>query len=76
MDQLIDEVRSFASAAGVSPATVVQRAGCGNGSTWAKWISGVGSPTLRIVDRLRAYMANASEQASDAGASEHDEGAA
>lgn len=53
----MDDVRAYAAQLGVMPTTVVQRAKCGGGGTWAAWESGTSSPTLHTVDRLRAYMA-------------------
>ncbi|MCD9148498.1 helix-turn-helix domain-containing protein [Pseudophaeobacter flagellatus] len=51
------DVRAYAAQFGITPSTVIQKAGVGGGGTWAKWESGDGSPTLRTVDRLRAYIA-------------------
>ncbi len=51
------DVRAYAAQFGITPSTVIQKARVGGGGTWAKWESGDSSPTLRTVDRLRAYLA-------------------
>lgn len=56
MEQFLADVRAYAAACGLEPGTVVQRAGGVSGSSWGKWESGDGSPTLRTADRIRAYM--------------------
>jgi transcriptional regulator with XRE-family HTH domain len=58
MKQFMEEIRAYAARLGISPSTVIQKAGVGGGGTWSKWESGEGSPTLRTVDRLRRYMAD------------------
>lgn len=55
MEQLMAEVRAYANALGIKPSTVVQNAGCGNGTTWGKWQSG-SSCAMRTAEKLRAYM--------------------
>lgn len=57
MEQFIADIRAYAKRLGVHPSTVVQRAGVGGGSTWARWESGGGSPTLLTADRIRKFMA-------------------
>ncbi|MEQ3679235.1 XRE family transcriptional regulator [Pseudophaeobacter sp.] len=69
MEQFMANVRAYAAQFGISPSTVIQKAGVGGGGTWAKWESGDGTPTLRTADRLKDYMkANppAADQAEDA----------
>jgi len=58
MDEFLDTIRAYADALGVKPSTVVQRAGCGGGLTWAKWESRAGSPTLLTADKILDYIAN------------------
>ncbi|WP_370301000.1 XRE family transcriptional regulator [Pseudooceanicola sp.] len=58
MDKFLAEVKSYADAVGVLPATVVQRAGAGNGSTWYRWVARTASPTMATVDKVRGYMAS------------------
>ncbi len=57
MDQFLDEISAYASAAGLSPSTIVQRAGGLGGSHWKRWVAGKSAPNLRTVDRIRAWMA-------------------
>ena len=57
MEQFIEEIRTYAQAHGLHPSTVIQRAGCGGGMTWSKWLNGK-SCTLQTADRLRRYMAD------------------
>ncbi|WP_229678548.1 XRE family transcriptional regulator [Neptunicoccus cionae] len=56
MEEFIREIEAYANAVGKRPGTVVQDAKCGGGRTWARWKLGDSSPTLAIVDRIRAYM--------------------
>lgn len=56
MEQLILEVRAYARWFGITPSTVIQKAGV-SGGKWRRWEAGDSSPTLHTVDRLRAYMA-------------------
>lgn len=56
MEQFLFDLEVYAVALGVSPSTVIQRAGVGGGSTWRRWRDGRGSPTLVTVDKLKAYM--------------------
>lgn len=58
MEHFLDQVRAYAAMLGDKPGTVVQRAGCGGGSTWAKWESGASSPTLHTADKLLRYIAD------------------
>lgn len=53
------EIEQFAARAGVAPSTVLQWAAPGSvsGATWARWKEGTASPTMRLVDRIRGYMA-------------------
>lgn len=55
MNQLMIEIRTYAANAGVLPTTIVQRAGVGSGTTWAKWEAGR-SCTLKTADKLRTWM--------------------
>ena len=57
MEQFLTDVRAYADAVGLKPTTVIQRAGAGNGSTWARWETGKGSPTMLTADKVRSYMA-------------------
>jgi hypothetical protein len=57
MEKFMSEIRDYALAVGVSPSTVVQKAGVGGGLTWAKWEMG-GSCSMRTADKIRAYIAD------------------
>lgn len=57
MEQFLKEVRDYAAAIGVQPSTVVQRAAGMGGAKWSRWVAGDSSPTLRTVDKVRAYIA-------------------
>lgn len=57
MEQLIKEIETYAAAAGLKPATVLQKAGGLGGLVWSKWVAGTASCTLPMADRLRAFMA-------------------
>ena len=56
MEKFLTEIRTYADAVGLKPTTVIQRAGAGNGSTWARWEAGKGSPTMLTADKVRSYM--------------------
>ncbi|MFW5655942.1 MAG: hypothetical protein ACOCYW_09930 [Roseicyclus sp.] len=57
MEQLIAEVEAYARAAGITPQKVL-RDGIGAGwGQWDGWKAGASSPTMRVADRLRAWMA-------------------
>jgi len=56
MDQLMQEIETYASARRILPATVVQAATGHSGTTWAKWKSGA-TCSVRTAEKLRAYMA-------------------
>lgn len=56
MEQLIEDVEAYAVLMGVTPQKVLRDAIGSSWVQWANWKAGVSSPTLRNVDRLRAYM--------------------
>lgn len=55
IEALLSEVDQFAEAHGISPATVTSKA-VGNSRLYSRMRNG-GSCTIRIAERLRAYMA-------------------
>ena len=57
MEQFIEEIRAYALSHGLHPSTVIQRAECGGGMTWANWLDGA-SCSMRTADKLRRYMAD------------------
>lgn len=58
-NSLISEIEAFASSKGIAPATVTSRA-VKNSRLYDRMKSG-GSCTIRVAEKLRAYMAAASE---------------
>lgn len=66
MEQLMNEIRAYASAMGVFPTTVIQNAGAGGGGVWPNWENG-GGCSMRTADKIRAYMANNPPPQSDVG---------
>ena len=58
MEQFLDEVRRAAAADNIEPALLIKRAAPNSvsGRTWANWVSDRASPTMRLVDRVRAYI--------------------
>ena len=54
----MQDIRAYAQSIGLSPGTIIQRSGCGNGGAWGKWERGDSSPTMVTADKLRAYMAD------------------
>ena len=57
MEQLVTDVRAYAAAKGQKPQKVLRDAiGAGWGQ-WDTWVAGGASCTLRVEQRLRAYMA-------------------
>ena len=56
MEDFMTQVRDYAIRCGVKPATVVYWAGFA-GNAWTRWEGGESSPTLRTLDKVRAYIA-------------------
>lgn len=63
MDQLIAEIEAYAAALGLSPQKVLRDAIGSSWGQWDAWKAGTSSPTMRVVDRLRAHMAEHPPQA-------------
>ncbi len=57
MEQFLTEVREYAALKGILPSTVLQKGAELSGTTWDKWVAGSAVPTMKTVDRLRAFMA-------------------
>lgn len=57
MEQLIDEIEAYAVAAGIKPQRLLREALGASWRQWDDWKAGNASPTLRVVDRLRSFMA-------------------
>lgn len=66
MEQFLAEVRTYAEARGLMPTTVIQRAAGASGNAWGRWEAGETAPTLKTVDKVRAYMAANPPKASEA----------
>jgi len=58
MEQLIAEVEAYCAAAGTSPQKVLRAAIGANWKQWKSWKAGRSSPTMRVADRLRQWMAD------------------
>jgi hypothetical protein len=58
MDELICEVEAFAARTGGTPQKVLRDAIAAGGGQWASWKRGDSSPTMKVVDRLRTFMAD------------------
>jgi len=56
MKKLIDEIEAYAAAVKLSPSTVIQRAAGLGGGKWKRWQAG-GDCSIRVAERIRAYMA-------------------
>lgn len=57
MEKLISEIEAYCDVADIKPQRLLRDAvGMGWGK-WPAWKSGQSSPTMAVVDRLRAYMA-------------------
>ena len=72
MDKFLDEIRAAAAADGVEPALLIKRAAPNSvsGKTWANWTGDKASPTMRLADRVRDYIAT--REAARAAAAESD----
>jgi hypothetical protein len=57
MDELISEIEAYCARAGIKPQRLLRDAINAGHGQWAAWMSGRSSPTMKVVDRLRAYMA-------------------
>jgi hypothetical protein len=56
MEQLLDEIRTYAERANLSPQAVLRRAIGASWGQWDDWLTGKSSPTMRNVDKLRGWM--------------------
>ncbi|MFE3839604.1 hypothetical protein [Pseudogemmobacter sonorensis] len=60
MEQLISEVEAYCAAEGISPQKLLRDALNAKWGQWQDWKDGKSSPTMKVADRLRAYMAGRS----------------
>lgn len=59
MDKLISEIEAYClDAGGIKPQRLLRDAIGASWGQWAAWKAGRSSPTMAVVDRLRAYMAD------------------
>lgn len=56
MEQFLTDVAAYAESVGLAPGTVVQNATNASGSIWKTWLRRDAYPTVRTMDRVRAYM--------------------
>lgn len=54
----MDEIRRYAAARGVKPATVLQTAAGLSGTVWAKWEAGTAACTMPTASRIRQYISD------------------
>jgi len=57
MEQLISEIEAYCAAAGIKPQRLLRDAYGAGWGVWDGWKAGTSSPTMQVVDRLRAHMA-------------------
>lgn len=57
MEQLISDIEAYCAKRGISPQKLLREAISATGSLWRKWKDGEASPTMKVADRLREYMA-------------------
>lgn len=57
MERFISDVEAYASACGVKPQAFLRNVINAQWGQWQKWKGGESSPTMRIADRIYAYMA-------------------
>ena len=57
MEKLIAEIEAYSAAAGIKPQRLLRDAINAGHGQWADWRARKSSPTMKVVDRLRAYMA-------------------
>lgn len=57
MEQFIREIEDYTAAADMTPQKFLRDVINAKWGQWQKWKDREASPTLKVVDRLRAYMA-------------------
>ena len=72
MEQLITEIEEFCSANQITPEKLLRVSVGATWGLWQKWKSGEASPTMKVADRIRAYMAASQPKAG----ADHETGAA
>lgn len=57
MEQLIIEIEEFCAASQIAPEKLLRVSVGATWGLWQKWKNGEASPTMKVADRVRAYMA-------------------
>lgn len=57
MEQLISDIESYCAARQIPPEKLLRTSIGATWGLWQKWKSGDASPTMKVADRVRAYMA-------------------
>lgn len=56
MEQLILDIEDYCRATQIAPQKLLRAASGATWGLWQKWKDGEASPTMRVADRIRAYM--------------------
>lgn len=56
MERFITDIDAYCAASGIEPPALLKAVVGATWRTWDRWQTGASSPTMRTVDRLRAYM--------------------
>lgn len=57
MEQLISDIEAHCAERGISPQKLLRAAINAKWGQWQSWKDGESSPTMKVVDRLRYFMA-------------------
>ena len=57
MEQLILEIEEYCRARQIAPQKLLRDSIKATWGLWQKWTDGDASPTMKVADRIRAYMA-------------------
>ncbi len=57
MEQLISDIEAYCAKRGISPQKLLRAAINAKWSQWQSWKDGESSPTMKVADRLREFMA-------------------
>lgn len=56
MEQLISDIEAYCERVGITPQKLLRDAINAQWGQWQKWKIGESSPTMKVADRLRAFM--------------------
>lgn len=56
MEKLISDIETYCAARGITPQNLLRIVLNAKWSQWQDWKTGASSPTMKVADRLRAYM--------------------